>query len=218
MDEGRHCFCTPKTGFSSVVVFLCKLFFSLQYQLVFVPSGTHRVCLMAYGLKKREYGKRIQSLLKSNFYVFASITVRADKNNMFDRDTVQLRARVCLVSTDDIINLIMAELRVQKKKHDVIVPSPSYKTHFYALLNCTYPLLQRESPQEGPLTSLRLTQDGFCRCWGRKKKNYLKSCSFEANQKNLHSEQRGFKDCKTAKAVKRFRPRWRHEKVVSSLL
>lgn len=47
-------------------------------------------------------------------YFSDSITVRADKNNMFDSDTAQLRARVCLVSTDDIINPIMAKLRAKK--------------------------------------------------------------------------------------------------------
>lgn len=45
--------------------------------------------------------------------LFDSIMVGADKNNMFDSDTVPFRERVCLLSSDDIINLIMAELRAK---------------------------------------------------------------------------------------------------------
>lgn len=94
--------------------------------------------------------------VKLNF--FDSIMVRANKNNMLDSDAVQSRERVCLLSSDDIINLIMADLKAENSMMSWS-PTPVIKTHFYALLNSTYALLQCEYPHQSPPTFDKVRKD-----------------------------------------------------------
>lgn len=147
-----------------------------------MPNGTHRVCLMAYCLKKQNMGNGSNHCSCQTLLLWLDHSQSWQEQYVWQRhSTVEGKSLSCVHwwhhQSDN------SRVWGPKKPHDVIEPSPSYKTHFYALLNCTYPLLQCEFHHKSLPASLRHTQEGFCRCWGREgKKNYLNSCSFEANQ------------------------------------